>query len=156
MMLNVNKAPFKGFTLRENKLIHPVYAVLLMRKLGKKAYRKRRNLSAVANSIFAGNPELPFSRASQRNVLTTEFPHSFPFAVTVSGIKPSRVRIISTLVAVVQTGRLIIRRAAGGRSLSVTRWQNMRQHRGRLRCFCYDLSGTIDAVIKCERSDFLC
>lgn len=38
------------------------------RKLGKKAYRKRRKLSAAANSISAGNPGLPLLRGvlSQR------------------------------------------------------------------------------------------
>lgn len=54
---------FEGSTSKENKSIHPVHGVIpLTRKLDKKAYRKRRKLSATANSISAGNPELPLSR----------------------------------------------------------------------------------------------
>lgn len=50
--------------------------LLTRRKLGKKAYRKRRKLSAAANSISAGNPGLPLLKGreipSRRVVLAAE------------------------------------------------------------------------------------
>lgn len=47
---------------RETKRAHRVHGPINARKLGKKAYRKRRKLSAAANSISAGNPGLPLLR----------------------------------------------------------------------------------------------
>lgn len=101
-----------------------------MRKLGKKAYRKRRKLSAVANSISAGNPGLPLLRGCTQRVVLAVEPVVVVVIVVVSvpGIKPSRgARIISMLVAAARTGRLIIRRTAGERSLSVTHY-NITKH----------------------------
>lgn len=66
------------FIVLEDKSAHSVYehtnGPINARKLGKKAYRKRRKLSTAANSISAGNPELPLLRGdSQRAFLRT--PH---------------------------------------------------------------------------------
>lgn len=109
---------------------HPVYGPINARKLDKKAYRKRRKLSAAANSISTDNPGLPLLRDVSHRAFLQPSSHTRRFVL---GIKSSRdARIISALVrSRANRKRLIIRRAAGYvRSLSVTHWQNTRRDIG--------------------------